>query len=273
MQNQNRYEKTFARLALERRKGFIPYTMLGYPEPEFSFEILEILAANGAAALELGLAFSDPLADGPLIQDAAVKTIESGFKTKQAFEIIRKFRQRNQEIPVTLMAYFNSVLAQGPERFIKDAADSGVDGLLLVDLPPEQSLEISELCRQQALQQIFIISPLTSSERMQVLSGLAGGFLYTVSRLGTTGVEERYDQNLEALIKKAAALTNLPIAVGFGISTPQQAQKMYELGADAVISGSRIIEIIKSVHSGTLDKNAIADYVKSMSEADLKLRA
>jgi len=269
----NRYEATFASLKKSGRKAFIPYTMLGFPDIETSFQSIKTMVEHGAAALELGLAFSDPLADGPVIQQAAAETIESGFKTKDAFEIIARVRALDKEIPITLMCYYNSVLAPGHEKFCQRASEAGVDGLLIVDLPPEQSAGLSDICRSNKLVQIFIISPLTSTDRMSTISKQAGGFLYAVSRLGTTGVEARYDEHLADLIKRAGAQVRVPVVVGFGVSTPEQALQMYEIGADGVITGSRIIELIRDEKSGKEKPGALAEYISRMSESDQKVRA
>lgn len=265
----NRYEALFASLKESKgsSQGFIPYTMLGYPNAELSLAAVKCMVESGAAALELGLAFSDPLADGPVIQEASAKTIESGFKTNDALAMIKQVRKLDETIPITLMCYFNSVMAHGMAEFCRKACEAGVDGLLVVDLPPEQSKELGNHCKANNLQQIFIISPLTTNERMEKIAEQAGGFLYAVSRLGTTGVEERYDENLAALIERAASLCKLPVAVGFGVSTPEQAVKMYSLGAAAVITGSRIIEIIGEIDAGKSKLDALSAYISKMAGA------
>ena len=260
-----RYERLFSRLKSENKKAFIPYTMLGYPERESSLRAIKMMLECGAHALELGLAFSDPLADGPVIQNAAAQTLASGFKTRDALSMVAEIRKLDAEIPITLMCYFNCVLAHGLDNFCKSAQEAGVDGLLIVDLPPQESTELSQYCRKYSLSQIFIISPLTTSQRLQNIAEHASGFLYAVSRLGITGVEERYDDNLATLLREAARLIGLPLAVGFGVSTPEQAMKMFEIGADAVITGSRIIEF-QSEQASQFDEKAFADYLRSMVE-------
>ncbi len=274
---ENRYDKLFAELKLSAKKAFIPYTLLGYPNVELSFQAMERMIKGGAAALELGLAFSDPLADGPVIQQASAETIESGFKTQTAFELISRVRKISETIPITLMCYYNSVLAHGAEEFCKNAAEAGVDGLLIVDLPPDELLmdaqpndEKNNLliqAKNNGLQLIFIISPLTTEERLNLIAKRAGGFLYAVSRLGTTGVEERYDSQLSELIRKASEKIKLPVAVGFGVSTPEQAKKMYAINASAVITGSKIIEWINSIRMEKSTLDELQAYVQSMVEA------
>ncbi len=263
----SRYEHLFSRLKHEGRKAFIPYTMLGYPDKKHCLEAVKAMIESGVSALELGLAFSDPLADGPVIQEAASRTIESGFKTMDAFALIKEIRKFNSEIPITLMCYYNSVLAHKSEGFCNAAQEAGVDALLIVDLPPELSKEFSRICAEKKLEQVFIISPLTSEERLQLISQKAGGFLYAVSRLGITGVEERYDENLQILIEKAKKLAKLPVAVGFGVSTPEQAQKMFNSGADAVITGSRIVEMQTQIKKGKIKIDDLKAYVRTMLAA------
>lgn len=270
----NRYEALFGELKKNGRRAFIPYTMLGYPNAEISLKAIRLMIKNGASALELGLAFSDPLADGPVIQQAAAETIESGFKTADAFNLIQAIRSENKQIPITLMCYYNCALAPGLENFCKNAAAVGVDGILAVDLPPEQSKELHKHCQRHQLSQIFIISPLTTDERMQAIAEQAGGFLYAVSRLGTTGVEERYDDHLAELLQRAQRMINLPVAVGFGVSTPEQAERMFAIGSDAVITGSRIIEFIDAcLKLNKADEFTFESYIASMAAAGQKTAA
>lgn len=265
---QDRYKNMFARMKKLKRRAFIPYTMLGYPNYEKSLAAIKCMIDHGAAALELGLAFSDPLADGPLIQNAAALTLASGFTTEAAFALLEEIRALNSDIPICMMTYYNPVLAWGLSRFCQRAARAGADGLLVVDLPVEEARDLSACCKEYGLDQVFIVSPLTTETRLREIAVLGSGFLYAVSRLGLTGLEETYDRQLAELIKTAKEVSQTPLAVGFGVSSCQQARKMYELGADAVICGSKIIELI--------NKNSIellADFVKEMTDADLASQA
>jgi len=186
---QNRYEKKFEELARAGQKAFIPYTLLGYPNKDICRRSIEELINTGASALELGLAFSDPLADGPVIQEASAQVIESGFRVRDAFEILAQVRKFDDTIPITLMCYYNTVLARGVSIFCKEAREAGVDGILIVDLPVSESLQVAEECSKNSLCQIFIVSPLTSAERLEEIGKISSGFIYAVSRLGTTGVK------------------------------------------------------------------------------------
>lgn len=260
----NRYEILFDRLKENGGKAFIPYMMLGFPSRELCLNSIQTMIDAGAHALELGLAFSDPLADGPAIQAASAATIESGFKTKDALELIQELRWKNPDIPITLMCYYNSVLAHQLSGFCKRAKDAGADGLLVVDLPAQEAAPLAQHCKANGLSQIFIISPLTTKERIASITEFAGGFLYVVSRLGITGVEERYDAGLQDLIADAKHSTKLPMVVGFGVSSPCQAERMFSMGADAVITGSRIVNIVSDIHAGKADLQTLQEFVQSM---------
>lgn len=241
----NRYETSFKTLKENGGRAFIPFNLLGYPDPNLCLEAARAMIAAGATALELGIAFSDPLADGPLIQQAASDVISSGFSVRQAFELLAQIRAIDESIPIGLLVYYNTVLSQGRERFFRLAKEAGADGVLIVDLPPESYSDVALIAKRFELASIFIISPLTTEQRLAEISLHASGFLYAVSRLGLTGVEESHDQQLESLLSKARALSKLPICVGFGVSSPVRALHLFRSGADGVITGSRIIEILK----------------------------
>jgi tryptophan synthase alpha chain len=247
----DRYAKRFAEVQAQGKKAFIPFTLLGWPDAESSLEIVRTMIESGATALELGWAFSDPIADGPVIQAAAFETLASGFKVTDALDLIHRIRELDNQIPIGLLVYYNMVLVQGTDTFFKLASESGVDGVLIADLPADNSDEVSEAATKYGIDLIFIVSPLTSEDRLQVILRNAGGFIYGVSRLGITGTEERYDEHLSAMITRVRAQTDLPLCLGFGISTPEQARKMIDLGADGVITGSRVIEIVDAVRPET----------------------
>lgn len=240
-----RYARRFAELSAQGRKAFIPFTLLGWPNPDISLALIDAMLEGGATMLELGLAFSDPAADGPIIQQAATETLESGFTVKDALEIIRAVRCKDADIPIGLLVYYNMVLARGADEFFRQMAEAGVDGVLIADLPPELAEEVLPAARRVGVDLIFIVSPLTSPERLRRIAGMAGGFLYVVSRLGITGTEERYDEQLQELLATIKETTRLPACVGFGVSTPEQATRMIRLGADGVITGSRVIQLVR----------------------------
>ncbi len=258
-----RYAQTFQRLEEEGAKAFIPFTLLGWPTANDSFELLKSLIDGGASCLELGLAFSDPVADGPIIQAAAFETIESGFTLTDAFELLKKVRNYKQTIPIGLLVYYNTVLSQGVEQFYAKAADAGVDSVLIADLPSDCAQEVTEFAAKYDIAPVFIISTLTNDERLANIAKLAKGYLYVVSRLGITGTHEQYDGDLESLLKRAKNLSPLPLCVGFGISTPEQAKRMISMGADGVITGSRVIQIMRETGA----PNSVEAYTRTMVEA------
>ncbi len=251
----------FSKLKNNGHKAFIPFTVLGYPDTKECLDTIKLMIDAGATALELGIAFSDPLADGPIIQEATQKVIESGFSLSDAFALIQEIRAFNQEIPIGLLVYYNLILACGIDNFYKLAHDAGVDGILIPELPPEAADEVMPYATKYNIKQIFMVSPVTSKERLLKILHFAGGFIYVVSRLGITGIEEKPDEQLKNIISPIHETTSLPVYVGFGISSPEQARKILALGADGVITGSKIIELTSSTTSGSLKA-----YLKEMFE-------
>lgn len=241
----DRYARRFAQLAQQGRGAFIPFTLLGWPTRAMSEQILSALMAGGADALELGLPFSDPMADGPILQQAACEALAAGAQVDEAFALIARARARDAAIPIGLMVYYNMVLARGIERFCADAARAGVDALLVADLPPETAREVLPAALAHGLALAFIVSPLTGAARLDALLTMAGGFLYVVSRLGVTGVEACYDEELAALLARVKAASPLPACVGFGISQPAHVARMMALGADGAIAGSSVIQRVR----------------------------
>ena len=241
----NRYEKVFSALKSSGTKGFIPFTLLGWPTMAQSKQIVEQLVAAKPAALELGFPFSDPVADGSTIQQAVSETLATGFKIPQAFELVAYARTLDADIPIGLLVYYNTVLAQGLEHFFSQAKQAGVDAVLIADLPPEMAEEVKPVADAVGIALVFIVSPLTKPDRLTQLAKVAGAFFYVVSRLGITGSQAVYDENLPTLMAMLREHSTLPLYVGFGISTPEQAKTMINLGADGYITGSKIIELVR----------------------------
>ena len=259
----SRYAQRFQALHQQHQKGFIPFTLLGWPDEETCQRILKTMIESKPACLELGLPFSDPVADGPVIQEAVSDTLARGFKMKEGFELIRYARSLDSEIPIGLLIYYNTLLAQGTETFFSTLKDLKVDGVLIADLPPEMAHEVSEQAKRYEIDLIFIVSPLTSSERLARFTEMAGGFFYVVSRLGITGTEERYDHELSHLLTRLKQDSSLPAYVGFGISKPEQVKAMLEQGADGTITGSRILQLVKETPPERLEPMLKA-YLESM---------
>lgn len=260
-----RYEHLFSQLRSEKRHALIPFILLGWPTPEVCLKMVDAFLAGGATALELGIAFSDPMADGPLIQKAARDTLDAGFNVDQAIVLLKTIRQKHPNTPVSLLVYYNLVLARGVENFVRDIAKAGVDVLLIADLPVECFNEVQPFADAHGIHLTSIISPLTDEKRLPVIASQSGGFLYAVSRLGVTGVEDRYDQSLGALFKRVRNSSTLPVCVGFGISKREHVENMARLGADGVIVGSAVMAKIQAL-SPSYDTNSIEAYIRELSE-------
>lgn len=261
----SRYEALFKQLKAKEQQAFIPFTILGYPNQTASLEIIRELIDAGASALELGLAFSDPMADGPIIQQAAKETLENGYTVNDALQLLKEIRLMAPDIPIGLLVYYNMMLARGIERFFQEVSEVGVDGVLIADLPPENFHEVASFAAQNQIHLIPIVSPLTSDTRLNLITQTAGGFLYVVSRLGITGVEERFDEQLQLFLKRLKLQTDLPLCVGFGISKPEHASRMIQSGADGVITGSRVIQIIQETPEAQRSER-LRNFVQEMKQ-------
>ena len=263
-----RYERRFEQLKKTGNKAFIPFTLLGWPNADESLKIIRQMIESGVSALELGIAFSDPVADGPVIQRAAYETLSSGFSVADAFSLLGRVRELDQDIPIGILVYFNTVLAQGIDKFFSLAKAAGVDGVLIADLPAESAGEVMPSAATHTIDIIFLVSPVTTPARLDTIVQHAGGFLYLVSRLGVTGTMERsadQDSSLGKLIDQLRQKTKVPICAGFGISSPADAAKMFDIGVDGVISGSRVIQYVQSGDSNSYSK--LQNYYREMLSA------
>lgn len=263
----NRYQHRFSQLQKDKRKAFIPFALLGWPDREMSLAIVKTMIDAGASALELGWAFSDPIADGKIIQAAAFETLANGFKVSDALELIREIRAYDAHIPIGILMYYNMLLAQGVESFFKAAAAAGVDGVLIADLPAENAAEILPHALKCGIAPIFMVSPLTSKERLPLILQHAQGFIYLVSRLGITGKNADYAQQLPEVLHAIKSQSKLPVCVGFGISTPEQASLVVAMGADGVITGSALIELIDNARQQPDVLVRLQDHLSSMQQA------
>jgi len=265
-QMQNRYKQRFDFLKSQGKKAFIPFTLLGWPTSGASLDIIKTMIDSGASALELGFPFSDPVADGPLIQQASTEALARGFRMQDGMTQLRAIRALDANIPIGLLVYYNLILAYGVEAFFHDLSQIGVDGVLIPDLPPELMDEVAPYAEANGIALILIVSPLTTPERLSMVCQYAGGFIYVVSRLGITGVESRYDADLADLLTQIRSNTSLPACVGFGVSTPEQAKIMTRLGADGVITGSRVIQLVREAGPKRL-REVLAPYLQAMVQA------
>jgi tryptophan synthase alpha chain len=237
----NRIENAF-----KNKPIFMPYFPLGYPDLQTSIDVIEALAKNGADLIEVGLSFSDPLADGPVIQQATQVALEQGITVRKSIEALKELRQRGVEIPLILMGYYNPMLAYGLEKFICDAADAGADGFIVPDLPMEESEEFMAVAGADGrppLPLIPMLAPTSSPERMEMIARNAKGFIYLVSVTGVTGERKSISEGLNELIERVREHTSAPVCVGFGIGTPEQAQEVGRM-ADGVIVGTACVRAI-----------------------------
>src|ERR1035438_9151082 len=238
----NRIVERFTLLKRERKKGFVVYIGAGDPNLEATRQLALAFDKLGVVVLELGVPFSDPLADGLVNQLAAQRGLESGTTPPKVLETVAAIRKHSQ-IPVVLYIYFNLIHRAGLEQFIKDAAKAGVDGMLVLDLPPEESDNYESLMRKAGLCHIYLIAPTTPEDRIELIVKRGSGFIYYISREGVTGMQTQVASNLAAQVAKLRAHTGLPIAVGFGISNPEQA-RLVASASDACVVGSAIVNQI-----------------------------
>ena len=261
----NRIVERFARLKREGKKGFIVYFGAGDPDLDATRQLALAFDKLGVDVLELGVPFSDPLADGPVNQLAAQRGLESGTTPPKVLETVAAIR-RDSQIPVVFYIYFNLIHRHGLERFINDAAKAGVDGLLVLDLPPEESDNYEALMRKAGLCNIYLVAPTTPEDRIELIVKRAAGFVYYVSREGVTGMQTKVADTIGAMMAKIRAHTDLPVAVGFGISTPEQAKTVAQ-SAEAIVVGSAVVnQIAKHGKSPELVKR-VGKFVKSLADA------
>jgi tryptophan synthase alpha chain len=269
VKNESRLTEAFSKLNQEGKKAFIPFNLLGYPDKKSCIATLKALVEGGATALELGLPFSDPMADGPLIQKASHSVLGAGFSIADAVAIIKEVRSACPHTPINLLTYFNLALSNGVESFLTRFKAAGVDAVTFVDLPLEEMEEIYGTMQNLELDSVMLISPLTPPRRIDEILKYARGFLYLVSRAGTTGMQESYSNKHEEVVKTIKERTELPVMIGFGISGAEQARNMIELGADGVIVGSKILDIIEKSALKEREKNLVsftAAIVKSLEK-------
>ncbi len=238
-----RIEATFERLQRKGRTGFLAFLTVGYPDAKSTPGLARALAAGGADIIELGIPFSDPLAEGPTIQAASFKALERGVTVETCLGVVRELRGSGFEAPVVFMGYYNPILAYGVEEFARDAAAAGADGVIPVDLPPEESGALEAACRKHGLRLIYLLAPTSTDERIQAVAERASGFIYCVSLTGVTGARSELPPGLDEFVRRVRKYTNLPVAVGFGISRPEHFSAVGRI-ADAAAIGSAIIDEI-----------------------------
>ena len=250
------------RKAFENGKAFIPFITCGDPDLATTARVVREAVKNGADLIELGIPFSDPTAEGPVIQEASMRALKAGTTTDRIFDMVKDLRQ-DVKVPMVFMTYANVVFSYGADRFISSCSRFGIDGLILPDLPYEEKEEFLPYCHQYDVDLISLIAP-TSANRIAMIAGEAEGFLYIVSSLGVTGTRSEITTDLEAIVRVVRENTRIPCAVGFGISTPDQARRMAEI-SDGAIVGSAIVKLL--ARYGTEAPEYVGSYVKEMKDA------
>lgn len=248
--------------AFENGKAFIPFITCGDPDLETTAAAVREMVENGADLIELGIPFSDPTAEGPVIQGANIRALKGGVKTDKVFGLVRELRT-DVTVPMVFMTYANVVFSYGAEKFISTCAEIGIDGLILPDIPFEEKEEFLPLCKKYGVDLISLIAP-TSENRIGMIAKEADGFIYLVSSLGVTGERSEIKTDLSSIVKIIRDNTNVPCAIGFGISTPEQAKSMADI-SDGAIVGSAIVKLLEQY--GTAAPKYIGEYVKKMKDA------
>ncbi len=254
-----RIEEAFKKARLQNRKAFIPYVMAGDPSLERTGEIVLMLEKNGADIVELGVPFSDPLADGPTIQRASERALNAGVSLKKVLGFVRELR-RHTHVPLVLMTYYNPVFKYGEEGFVEDAVNAGVDGAIIPDLPPDEAELFIRLSKKAGLATIFLLAPTSTESRIKRVVKASKGFVYYVSITGITGSRLLLDESIKESIHNIRKTTDMPVAVGFGISTPEEARRVSGF-ADGVIVGSAIV---KRLHESP---ESIEEFVTELRKA------
>jgi len=239
----DRLAEAFARARREKRAAFVAYLCAGDPDFDTSLAACRAVLDAGADVLELGVPFSDPLADGPTNQLAAQRALAGGMTAARVFELVRRLREKSPA-PIVFYTYYNVVFSPGVENYVRAAKEAGVDGMLTLDLPPEEADELLAACAKHDLKTVFIVAPTTPASRLPRIGAAATGFIYYVSREGVTGVRDQVAANIPEAVARIRQHTTRPVAVGFGLSTPEQVRQVAR-GADGVVVGSALVNVIK----------------------------
>lgn len=263
-----RYQQLFDRLKDSNQLAYIPFVLLGDPTEDLSLQLIDTLIENGADALELGFAFSDPVADGPVIQAASLRPLANGFSVQKGFDLIAKIRAKHPNLPIGILTYANLVFAPGIKQFYHDAEKAGVDSVLIADCPVEERSLFAQSAQSQGIDTVYIAPPDASPSSLQLIATYSQGYTYVLSRKGITGADNSEQETGTSLIKSLKQLGAPPLVQGFGISKPEHVLKAAQAGVDGIITGSAIVNLINE-HYNTPDKmlDLVAEYAKTMSNA------
>ncbi len=257
------YKQVFSELKQQNRTALIPFFVIGDPDFDTSLAVVKTAIDAGADVLELGIPFSDPIADGPTIQKADIRAMKNGINIAKALDFIKKIKDY-KDVPIGLLMYYNLVYQYGIEKFFSDFHKAGVNSVLIADLSVDDEDEITGPAKSAGLDTVFMVTPVTKSERMELIASITTGFIYTVSVLGVTGSRDKLSDTVEDLVGKLKKLTNIPVCVGFGISKAEHAVTVAKAGADGVIIGSKIVGLIENNLNDS--KKMLADISTFLSE-------
>jgi tryptophan synthase alpha chain len=256
-----RLKTTFDNLKKQNKTAFISFVSAGDPDYQTSLSIIKELPKNGVDIIELGMPFLDPAGDGPTIEDAGKRAIKNGMNLHKVLKMVAEFRQSNQTTPIVLMGYYNPILHYGLEQFCIDAKKSGVDGMLIVDLPPEEDLDLRTFAKANDLDFIKLITLTSDENRIKIINKSASGFLYLVSILGITGTKSANLDELKNHLAKIKKVSDLPIAIGFGIKSKEQVKEIDSIGAEGVVVGSYLVKVIEDALKNNVDVKRIPEMV------------
>ena len=258
----SRIAEAFATLKSQNRKAFIPFITAGDPDLETTRKLIVELARVGSTLIELGIPFTDPMADGPVIQRASERALQNTFPLEDVLQIVSEARQEI-DVPIILFSYFNPLLQFGVEKLAREARSAGIDGVLVTDLVPEEAEEFATVLKRNDLDMIFLIAPTSTDERLKMVAERASGFIYAVSRAGITGAREAMSAEAEKLVNRMRKFSDLPIAVGFGISKPEHVTDVWRY-ADAAVVGSAIVAKLEHVESSSAAVQVIGEFVRQL---------
>ncbi|OPY20029.1 MAG: Tryptophan synthase alpha chain [Methanobacterium sp. PtaU1.Bin097] len=264
------YQEMFARVKDNGEGAFIPFVVVGDPDFETSLEIVKTYVDNGADALELGFPFSDPIADGPTVQAADIRSLNSGMTTRRGFEFIKRIREFTN-IPLGLLVYYNLIYKMGADEFYKAAKESGLNGILAADLPPEEAEILLDTADKYGLDQIFMAAQTTSNERLEKIAEMCSGFLYVVAVMGVTGARSELADTTVELVSRVKSHSDLPLAVGFGISRQEHVRNVLSAGSDGAIVASALLNIIgENLENKEVMLTKIGSFCRELKEATRK---
>jgi tryptophan synthase alpha chain len=257
-----RISQTFERLEKTHERALIPYVTAGDPDLETTKALVREMVRRGGDLIEIGVPFSDPLADGPIIQRASQRALQRGTTLRSILALVSELR-RDIETPLILMTYYNPIFRYGEEAFVADALGAGVDGIIVPDLPPEEAQTLIELTHDTPLDMVFLAAPTSTASRLAMISEVSQGFIYYVSRLGTTGVRDQLADDLRSRLEQVRASTSKPVAVGIGVSTPEHVRLVAEM-ADGVVVGSAIVKLIEDLQGREDRLHRVGDFIAAL---------